>query len=180
VAAVPRLTLGSLRNIARQAGTGKYVAQWDDDDWYSPERLAEQMRSIRETGKPGCLLARWTMYDCVTKRAYVSNVRPWEGSIVVERAALPPYPDLAKSEDTAVVGELIRHCQLTMLDRPELYVYVHHGMNTWDRRHWEQFRSQPLGEEASALLTELLETNSHSAASLRAFLSSTMEHTPST
>ena len=60
VPAVPRLTLGSLRNIALQAGTGKYVAQWDDDDWYSPERLAEQMRAIRETGKQGCLLSRLT------------------------------------------------------------------------------------------------------------------------
>lgn len=179
VPAVPRLTLGSLRNIARQAGTGKYVAQWDDDDWYSPDRLAEQMRAIQETGKPGCLLARWTMYDCVTKRAYVSNMRPWEGSIVVERAFLPPYPDIAKSEDTAVVGELIRRCQLTMLDRPELYVYTHHGMNTWDRRHWEQLRSQPLGEEISATLTELLDTNARCAAPLRAFISATSNHAPS-
>ena len=60
VPAVPRLTLGSLRNIALQAGTGTYVAQWDDDDWYSPERLAEQMRAIQETGKQGCVLARWS------------------------------------------------------------------------------------------------------------------------
>jgi Glycosyl transferase family 2 len=169
VPAVPRLKLGSLRNIARQAGTGRYVAQWDDDDWYSPERLAEQMRAIRETRKPGCLLARWTMYECESKHAYISNVRPWEGSIVVERAFLSPYPDVSRSEDTAVVGELMRRCQLTMLDRPELYVYTHHGANTWDRQHWEQFRSQPLGKEVDATLTELLDLESPSAASRQEF-----------
>ena len=158
VPAVPRLTLGSLRNIALQAGTGKYVAQWDDDDWCSPARLAEQMIAIRETGKRGCLLARWTLYDCLTKRAYVSNVRPWEGSIVVERAIVPPYPDLAKREDTPVVGELIRRGQIILLDRPELYIYMHHGMNTWDRHHWEQILrcSQPLGKETSGQVTALL------------------------
>ena len=150
VPAVPRLTLGALRNIARQAGTGKYVAQWDDDDWYSPTRLAEQMRAIRETGKRGCVLARWTLYDCLTKRAYVSNARPWEGSIVVERAILPPYPDVAKREDTPVVDELIRQGQLTLLDRPELYIYTHHGKNTWDRHHWEQIlRLQPAAGRGS-------------------------------
>ena len=55
VPAVPRLSLGSLRNIARQAGTGKYVATWDDDDWHGPHRLAEQVRSDsrnRQGGMP--------------------------------------------------------------------------------------------------------------------------------
>lgn len=173
VPAVPRQTLGSLRNIALQAGTGKYVAQWDDDDWYSPARLAEQMRAIRQTGNRGCLLARWTLYDCLTKRAYVSNVRPWEGSIVVERAILPPYPDLARREDTPVVDELTRRGQLVMLDRPELYIYTHHGMNTWDRHHWEQILrcSQPLGEETSRMVAALIGIERHGAAQIQTFMS---------
>ena len=173
VPAVPRLTLGSLRNIARQAGTGKYVAQWDDDDWCSPTRLAEQMRAIRETGKRGCVLARWTLYDCLTKRAHVSGVRPWEASIVVERAIVPPYPDVAKLEDTPVVDELIRQGQLFLLDRPELYIYTHHGMNTWDRHHWEQIlsRSRPLGKKISGQLTALLGITTPVAAQIQTFAS---------
>ena len=97
------------------------------------------------------MLARITLYDGLTKRAYVSSKRPWEQSMVAERAILPPYPDLAKGEDTPVVEALIRQGEQILLDRPELYIYTHHGMNTWDRRHWEQLlrRSQPLGEETS-------------------------------
>jgi glycosyltransferase involved in cell wall biosynthesis len=169
VPAVPRFTLGSLRNIALQAGTGKYVAQWDDDDWHSPVRLAEQMKAIRETGKRACVLARWTLYNCLTRRAYVSNLRPWEGSIVVERAVVPPYPDLAKLEDTPVVEELIRHGQVTLLDRPDLYVYTYHGMNTWDGYHWKRiFRcSRPLGADTSGLLTALLNSEPHVATPLQ-------------
>jgi glycosyltransferase involved in cell wall biosynthesis len=159
VPAFPRTSLGSLRNVALQASKGKYVALWDDDDWYSPVRLAEQIRAIRETGKRGSLLARLTLYDGLTKRAYFSGIRPWEGSLVAERAIVPRYPDVAKREDTPVVAELFRQGQLTLLDRPELYIYTHHGTNTWDRRHWNQIVScsQPLGDKTSRNLTALLE-----------------------
>jgi hypothetical protein len=158
VPALPRLLLGSLRNIARQAGTGKYVATWDDDDWCGPTRLAEQMRAIRDTGKRGCVLARLTMYDYLTNRAYISDVRPWEQSILVERAVLPPYPDVAKSEDTPGVDELVRQGQLCFLDQSELYIYTRHGKNTCDRRYWEYnlSRSRPLGQYTSAELRALL------------------------
>jgi glycosyltransferase involved in cell wall biosynthesis len=173
VPAAPRLSLGSLRNIARQAGTGTYVAQWDDDDWCSPARLAEQMAAIRETGKRGCVLTRWTLYDYLTKRAYVSGERRWEATIVVERAILPSYPDVAKREDTPVVDELNRQGQLTLLDRPELYIYTYHGKNTWDRHHWEQILSvsRPLGRKTSRQMTALLGIEKHGAARFQTFTS---------
>src|SRR5262245_50450534 len=31
--------LGRLRNLALETATGTVIAQWDDDDWYHPERL---------------------------------------------------------------------------------------------------------------------------------------------
>jgi glycosyltransferase involved in cell wall biosynthesis len=172
VPAVPRLALGSLRNIALQAGTGTYVAQWDDDDWHGPERLAEQMQAIRETGKQACVLARWTVYDCLTERAFVSNVRAWEGSIVAARSVVPPYPDLVKLEDTPVVEELICQDRVIMLDRPELYVYTYHGRNTWDSNHWKRIvgRSYPLGAETSRSVTALLNSETHGGTQLQARL----------
>lgn len=156
--ASPRLSLGSLRNIARQAGTGAYVATWDDDDWHNPTRLERQMHAIRDSGKRGCVLSRCTLYDSRTRRAYISRARSWEGSFVGERAILPPYPDVARGEDTPVVDALVRQRQLTFLDRPDLYVYTHHGMNTWDRRHWQRILrgSEPLGAKASGWLAAML------------------------
>jgi hypothetical protein len=174
VPAVPRLSLGSLRNFGRQAGTGKYIATWDDDDWHSPARLAEQMRAIQETGASACLLARLTLYDSITKRAYVSNTRPWEQSIVAERAILPLHPDLEKSEDTPVVQEVVRQGQYTLLDRPELYVYTRHRRNTCDQ--WGHFLnvSRPLGMETSSFVSALINSESHGPATLQTRLVSSI------
>ena len=153
-----RLSLGALRNIARQSGTGKFVAVWDDDDWHHPRRLETQMRIIRETGRPGCALSRETLYDGITKRAYTSFERPWEGTILVERSILPTYPNRAKREDTPVVEQLMREGRLARLDAPDLYVYTYHGDNTWDRQHWEQIirQSRPLGASESHRIASLL------------------------
>ena len=35
--------LGELRNVAVTHARGTYLAQWDDDDWYHPDRLALQV-----------------------------------------------------------------------------------------------------------------------------------------
>ena len=50
VPASERLTLGALRNLSLSNARGKYVAQWDDDDWSAPTRLAEQTAAICRSG----------------------------------------------------------------------------------------------------------------------------------
>jgi glycosyl transferase family 2 len=136
VAASPRQTLGSLRNLAVAEARGQYVCQWDDDDWYHPERLAAQLTALRASGRPACVLSRWTCVDAEARRAYISPRRAWEGSILVEREQMVAYPDLARGEDAIALETLSRRQHLHMLDRPELYVYTFHGGNTWDRSHW--------------------------------------------
>ncbi len=130
------LTLGSLRTLSLEQARGQYVAQWDDDDWYAPTRLAEQMKSIRESGLAGCVLSRWTIHDATTQRSYISGKRTWEGSLVAERAAVPAYPPAKQGEDTPVIDAMMKKKQLTLLERPELYIYIFHGLNTWNRKHW--------------------------------------------
>lgn len=134
----PKLTLGALRNIALRSGSGTYIAQWDDDDWYAPSRLEEQMRALRSLKRAGCVLLRWTIFDHLTQRAYVSGKRAWEGSLVSERDSVPRYSDLPKSEDTPVLAQMLGEGKLVRLDRPELYIYTYHGHNTWDRAHWDE------------------------------------------
>jgi glycosyltransferase involved in cell wall biosynthesis len=40
-------TLGDLRNLALELAYGDWLIQWDDDDWYGPERIEAQMRARR-------------------------------------------------------------------------------------------------------------------------------------
>lgn len=137
VAREPTFTLGALRNLAIAHANGSYLAQWDDDDWHAPTRVAEQLEVMRYSDRAACVLLRWQMFDQLTGRAYVSQKRLWEGSLLALKDILPPYPDLPKGEDTPVVVSLFRQKQLATYDKPELYIYVNHGSNTWQRSHWE-------------------------------------------
>jgi glycosyltransferase involved in cell wall biosynthesis len=152
VPTTPKLQLGGLRNVALASSQGLYVAVWDDDDWHAPERLAAQIEAMNRCSKLGCVLQRLTLFDPVHEGAFVSHKRCWEGSLVARRDAIAPYAELDRGEDTPVVVQLYKAGDLAMLDSPELYVYVYHGDNTWDRSHWDDFllrRGKRLSPEAS-------------------------------
>jgi len=159
---VPRssgLSLGELRNLAVERSTGDYVCQWDDDDWHHPERIAAQLRALSKAeGSAACVLSRWIVFDEARGRAYLSPYRQWEGSLLCRRDAIPRYPALPVGEDTPVVEGLRRAGRLVALERPELYVYVAHGGNTFPESHFETYyeASLWLGAGVSAELTEVL------------------------
>lgn len=134
----PRLPTGSLRNISLQAARGHYVATWDDDDWHAPTRLAEQVDAIQQERAVACVLWRLILFDTVTRSAFRSAARGWEGTLVAERSVMPAYPELQRGSDTPVVARLRAGGKLVALDKPELYIYVYHGGNTWNRAHWEE------------------------------------------
>ena len=142
VSAVPdKKTLGELRNLSIAAADGEYVCQWDDDDWYDPERLSVQMERMRSAGKEACLLSRWVVFDATTGRAYLSNRRLWEGSILCRQEIMleNPYPFVSKGEDTTVIRQLYDRNMLEIIDdEPEIYIYVYHGGNTWEKAHFQQ------------------------------------------
>jgi glycosyltransferase involved in cell wall biosynthesis len=164
----PRLALGTLRNLALRAASGSYVAQWDDDDWHAPARLADQMRVIGRTGRPACVLLRWTIFDAETQSAFISGERAWEGSLVAERCSVPPYLEQSRGEDTDVIDTMLRQEKLAFLDDPHLYIYVYHGGNVWDRPHWEELMqaSRPLSREMSARVGTILEAGMRGSAEI--------------
>ncbi|HEX4766820.1 MAG TPA: glycosyltransferase [Lichenihabitans sp.] len=152
-------SLGQARNRAVAEARGPYVCQWDDDDLYDPLRLAAQMTALRSAGARACLLDRWTMWWPSERRVAVSLRRDWEGSLLCEKAALSPYADLARGEDTPVVERLLSEVRTVRLDAPRLYVYVVHGRNTFGtphfEAHWTHAEPRFEGERALAVEREL-------------------------
>ena len=138
IPASPRLTLGERRNLAIEAARGRYIAQWDDDDWHGPTRLAEQIAALGDSAKHGCVLWRVVLYDATTGKAYLSEGRPCEGSLVAERDKVPRFADLGRGEDEHAIRKMIQADQLAALDRPLLDVYVYHGGNTSGRTHFKK------------------------------------------
>lgn len=134
--------LGDLRNIAIQNATGEFICQWDDDDWYSCNRLQYQYDALLASGKEACVLTQWILFHTTDQKAYVSHARLWEGSILCRKETIMQRPYLSKSrgEDTDVISlldtkGLLHH----MNDAPHLYIYNFHGQNTWEYNHFKTF-----------------------------------------
>ena len=156
-----KLTLGDLRNISVREADGSYVCQWDDDDWYSSDRLTEQMDFLILHQKSGCVLSQWVMFDDFTQKSYLSYSRPWEGSILCLREVIlqNPYPSLSKGEDTNVILGLYKQGEISLIkEMPHLYIYTIHGSNTWEYEHFIQLlkMSQELPESYSKDVMEAL------------------------
>ena len=136
---VPKLSLGELRNAGINAARGEFVCQWDDDDWYHVDRLTDQYNELSRSGLDGCIMTQWLILDTISKRAYISNARLWEGSILCRKTVLQEKVYEAKhiGEDTATIEYLAsRGCLSFLKDQPLLYIYTYHGNNTWDQEHW--------------------------------------------
>lgn len=133
-----RQTLGQLRNLAVATARGPFVAQWDDDDVYHPQRLEAQLAALHQVGADACSLWRHQMLWRVPRRLCFSVRRLWEGSLLCKKVCLPAYPDWRIGEDFPVVQALARGARFALLDAPELYTYIVHGSNTFDREHFEE------------------------------------------
>ena len=138
-----KLTLGALRNISLMKASGKFVIQWDDDDWYSVYRIEFMLRSLLIRKKHVVFLDRWLILDKKSGQAYLSPVRNWEGSLLANKdilIKLGGYVEKRKSEDTVLMKKIVSIPGLSFkVSAPHLYIYVGHGNNTWDDKHFQMF-----------------------------------------
>lgn len=66
-----RMPVGEKRNLCCSRANGDVIVHWDDDDWSAPERIADQVERLIESGKPMTGYrsmrltdgARWWLYN---------------------------------------------------------------------------------------------------------------------
>lgn len=143
----PEATLGRLRNRSLELARGALVAQWDDDDWYHPERLTRQVAVLGDT-HDACVLAGTLMHLDAPEwmeHPYVGRLSPGVPGTIVHRAdAGVRYPEQRRGEDTVFLDHWPR-ARVAVLDAPELFLRAFHGANTWERVHFERrVRNSPL------------------------------------
>jgi glycosyltransferase involved in cell wall biosynthesis len=136
------LTLGNLRNIAVSMASGDYICTWDDDDLYDPSRVAVSMQVIIQAGVAAVFLKQLLIWWPERDVLALSGPRPWEGSMLAKRAAVPIYPSMAKSEDFVAVDYLCRQHAFALLDAAKMYCYRITGENTWDEAHFNRLLAQ--------------------------------------
>lgn len=139
-----RVSIGTKRNLACAEARGELIAHWDDDDWYSRNRLARQAAPILRgeadvTGLENRFVLQmpvgrfWTVNRQLHRSMFVCDVHG--GTLVYRRSlwtAGVHYPEVNLAEDAAFVRDAVRRGKRLMrLDNDGAFVYVRHQRNAW-------------------------------------------------
>jgi GT2 family glycosyltransferase len=141
----PGMSIGAKRNRGCQLARGSVIACWDDDDWYAPDRLSEQVKPLlageaQMSGLPVRVffdLEKWEFWTCspqLHRRLWIEDVAA--GTLVFGRQVwerLSQYPDRSLAEDGVFLKQAIqRGAKLSRIDHRQLFVYLRHGKNSWN------------------------------------------------
>jgi len=136
----PGQGLGALRNIGIHQAHDDWIIQWDDDDFYHPERIASQLRAA-VPGKP-VLLKKQVRYSFNSNAAYVMDwnypkVPAIPGTVLYPNKPGLKYRNLGKAEDEYFLIDNFGNDVVVLdnKDLPHLYTRFCHGSNTWGESH---------------------------------------------
>ncbi len=139
-----RISIGAKRNLACEQARGEIVAHWDDDDWYSADRLERQVAPILRgeaeiTGLENRFVLQmptakfWTVDRRLHRSMFVGDVHG--GTLVFRRAIWTSgvrYPEVDLAEDAMFLQQATsRGKRLLRLDNQGSFVYLRHGGNAW-------------------------------------------------
>ncbi len=137
----PRLSLGELRNISIEEARGEWCVQWDDDEWYHPERLAVQLNAAVQADV-GASALKWTLMHVKDDSDQSLTFRGDSGiatpGTLMFRKGDERYPHLARNEDGIFLRDVKDNHGLVVLDEnhSHLFIRVFHGSNTWEKDHF--------------------------------------------
>jgi glycosyltransferase involved in cell wall biosynthesis len=177
----PHVTLGARRNLLIEAARGRYVANWDDDDWHAPTRLTQQLQVIASSGLAACVLRNLVFHDRAAGQSYLTQARSWEQTVLAMKQSMPLYGDLDIGDDVVCVQALAQRGQLAELASPHLYVYSYHGANAGSVTHFRKNLfafSQPLEASFSLRIGQLLQEPGRPAISLQDVLAARQQIRP--
>ncbi len=139
-----RLSIGAKRNLACERASGDIIAHWDDDDWYSPQRLQQQVEPLVAathdlTGLVNSFVLEmpsgqfWSTNGSVHRRMFVGDLH---GGTIVYRRALwlegIRYPEVNLAEDAAFIRAAgARGKRILRLPNDGQFIYLRHGRNSW-------------------------------------------------
>ncbi len=138
----PLRRLGDLRNMTLDLARGDYCTQWDDDEWYHPERIARQVEALERAGaSAGVCMLRDTLMHLdmpeLVDHPYRTGLRSGTPGTILHRRTTVRYPNVSKGEDSLFRNALRKVSGVRVLDgEAHLFIRCFHGRNTWDRQHF--------------------------------------------
>jgi len=150
---VPRAPLGRLRNLSIEHARGELLCQWDDDDFYHPDRLLTQSSPFDAIGCVATSLDSQFFWfrdanDLYIRRGGKEGIH---GTVMFRNGIGLKYDEvMTKGEDSRFMQDLLKHGNASVVridNRPELYVRTYHGLNTWDLGHHRSHTRQALSAD---------------------------------
>lgn len=138
------LSIGAKRNLACAEARGEIVAHWDDDDWYSADRLERQTAPLVRgdadiTGLENRFVLQvpdrmfWTVDPRLHRSMFVGDVHG--GTLVYRRSIWTAgirYPEVDLGEDAMLLRQAAsRGHRLLKVENLGAFVYVRHSKNAW-------------------------------------------------
>ena len=133
--------LGGLRNLSLDHARGEFCCQWDDDEWYHPERISTQMQPVMEGSADGSVL-RYTLMHLdapqLVESPYRGYVRKATPGTLLHRSSEVRYPNTPRAEDTVYLQDQREALDIVTLEETSSHLFIRcfHGDNTWDERHF--------------------------------------------
>lgn len=167
------LSLGSMRNVSVELATGEIICQWDDDDIYHPDRIKNQYQELRcDNRNIAAVYCDFLKYFLNSGELYWCN---WHnepklnhqflcGSVMFYKKAFHMYPmfypeyggQSIVEEDLNVLEKLIYKGSIAPVSSGIDYIYVYHGINTYDLEHHKLTLNTSWGKKVYSI-NELLE-----------------------
>lgn len=146
----PGVFLGALRNRSLEEASGEYCIQWDDDEWYDPQRISWQMRGLKQN-QANAVVLKWTLMHIdapdMVDRPYRADVGRGTPGTVLHRRTEARYPNRKRGEDTVFLKRLAKEGPVAILGREASHLFIRcfHGNNTWNERHFlKRLRRTPV------------------------------------
>ena len=137
--AKPDVRLGALRNAAIDAARGEWCIQWDDDEWYHPDRIATQVAAADGVA---AVALRWTLMSVASPKLGELSFRADAGiatpGTMLHRPDAGRYPNLSRGEDGEFMRMVRRAGGLKVLgvEASHLFIRCFYGNNTWNEHHF--------------------------------------------
>lgn len=157
----PNVHLGGLRNRALDLAEGDYCVQWDDDEWYHPERVAAQMRFLLDHALDAVVL-RYVLVHLdepgFVSRAFRSDSVDGTCGTILHRRTRLRYPNQKRSEDLVFLEQFAELGRVGCMEEgsSQLFIRCYHGANTWGLEHFKSRLTKSWGEKLNYLVSRYL------------------------
>lgn len=125
----PHTSVGEQRNAVASLIKEGYIAIWDEDDVFGPNRLQNAMDALLKANADAYFLERMTVWSERLRAVFITANARWPNTVVARRDALCKWPDKTVGEDIPLFTHLTQNHKCVTGNYPDDFLYVHTGYN---------------------------------------------------